>query len=151
MAAAGTRLREGDWEVRAVVDVAGGMVGPHPATDVDLSAGTQWRDLDLLVSFRRATQDLSGLALPATSPAPTIPEYNTGARTARGLDQTSWTALAKLTYHARQGTDLGLFASSYLKTNIDPGYLAYFDFNNDNQVDVADLGPFASRYLTTLP
>ena len=35
--------------------------------------------------------------------------------------------------------------------NIDPGYLAYFDFNADGQVDVADLGQFASRYLTTLP
>src|SRR5439155_8512982 len=47
--------------------------------------------------------------------------------------------------------DLGQFAGTYLKTSIDPGYLAYFDFNADGRVDVADLGAFASRYLTTLP
>src|SRR5205085_2283893 len=35
--------------------------------------------------------------------------------------------------------DLGPFASTYLKTSADPGYLGYFDFNNDGRVDVTDL------------
>ena len=45
----------------------------------------------------------------------------------------------------------GLFAGTYLKAVGDPGFLAYFDFNGDNRIDVADLGQFAVRYLTTLP
>ena len=47
--------------------------------------------------------------------------------------------------------DSGLFAGTYLRASPDPLYLAYFDVNADGRVDVADLGAFASRYLTTLP
>ena len=32
-----------------------------------------------------------------------------------------------------------------------PSFLAYLDFNNDGRIDVADLGPFASRMLTFPP
>ena len=35
--------------------------------------------------------------------------------------------------------DLGAFAGTYLKTIADAGYLAYFDYNNDNVVDVVRL------------
>ena len=42
-------------------------------------------------------------------------------------------------------------AGTCMKSSGDPGYLAYFDFNADGRVDVADLGAFAARYLTTLP
>jgi hypothetical protein len=38
-----------------------------------------------------------------------------------------------------------------LKVSPDPAYLAFFDFNNDGRVDLADLGQFAQRYLTVLP
>jgi iron complex outermembrane receptor protein len=90
--------------------LAAGRTGTKLATDADLSVGTEIGKLDFLLAVRRHSQDLSGLALPASSPAPSIPNYNFGETTAHGLDQRSTSALAKLTYRARQGTDLGLFA-----------------------------------------
>jgi outer membrane receptor protein involved in Fe transport len=103
------KTRRGAARKSATASVSGGVVGSKPATDVDASVGAQWRALDLLVAFRRTSQDLSGLELPATSPAPAVPEYNLGARTARGLDQVSWTALAKLTYRPGDDDELALF------------------------------------------
>jgi outer membrane receptor for ferrienterochelin and colicins len=103
------KTRRGSSLKSATGWLAGGMVGNKPATDVDVSGGAQWRALDMLVAFRRTSQDLSGLELPSSSPAPTIPEYNVGARRARGLDQVSWTALAKLTYRPSDDDELALF------------------------------------------
>jgi iron complex outermembrane receptor protein len=93
---------------------SGGRVGKHLASDVDVSVGASRGMVDALVAFRRNQQDLSGLELPASSPAPSIPEYNRGVRTARGLDQQSTTALARLTLRPREGSALGAFA--YLST-----------------------------------
>jgi iron complex outermembrane receptor protein len=104
------KTRKGATVKGGTASLAGGVVGRNLATDLDLSAGSQWRAFDVLVGFRRATQDLSGLALPGTSPSPAIPEYNMGAHTARGLDQVSSTALAKLTYRPRDSTEVALFA-----------------------------------------
>lgn len=47
--------------------------------------------------------------------------------------------------------ELGPFAGTYLKISTDPGFLAYFDSNADGRIDIADLGAFALRYLTTSP
>src|SRR3954471_5178451 len=59
-----------------------GQVGERRADDVDVSLGTSRGMVETLVAFRHTHQDLSGLALPASSPAPSIPDYNAGARTA---------------------------------------------------------------------
>jgi outer membrane receptor for ferrienterochelin and colicins len=105
------RTRKGKTVDGATAWLSGGMAGEKLATDLDLSAGAERGDFDLLVAARRNIQDLSGLSLPATSPAPSIPEYNFGATRARGLDQRSTSVLAELTYHpaARPGTQLALF------------------------------------------
>lgn len=94
----------------------GGLAGEKAATDMDVSAGAEWGDFDLLASVRRADQDLSGLALPATSPAPDVPAYNAGSRTAHGQDQHTTTALLRLQYRPRPTTTLTTF-----------GYLSAFD------------------------
>jgi outer membrane receptor protein involved in Fe transport len=90
--------------------LSGGRLGSHLAADADASVGLSHGMVDMLVALRRTLQDLSGLTLPATSPAPSIPEYNLGATQARGLDQRSTTALAKIGVRPREGTDLGAFA-----------------------------------------
>jgi outer membrane receptor for ferrienterochelin and colicins len=90
--------------------LSGGLIQNHLASDVDVSVGGSRGMVDALVAFRRNHDDLSGLQLPASSPAPSIPSYNTGARTARGLDQSSTTALGKLTLRPRDGTELSAFA-----------------------------------------
>jgi outer membrane receptor for ferrienterochelin and colicins len=104
------KTRDGKGLTGGTAWVAGGRVGEHFAHDVDLSAGTARGMFDVLVAFRRHHQDLSGLELPATSPAPSIPEYNFGATRARGLDQSSTSALAKLTLRPREGTEVAAFA-----------------------------------------
>jgi iron complex outermembrane receptor protein len=103
------KTRRGSTLKGGTASLAGGVVGKNPATDLDLAAGTQWRGLDFLLAFRRTSQDLSGLELPGSSPAPAIPEYNTGGRIAHGLDQESQSALAKLTFRPAEGQELGLF------------------------------------------
>jgi len=104
------KTRRGGYLLGGTASLTGGLVGRHPATDVDVAAGDQWGPLEVLVAFRRTTEDLSGLELPASSPAPAVPEYNAGARTARGLDQESSTALARVTYHPSASRELALFA-----------------------------------------
>jgi outer membrane receptor for ferrienterochelin and colicins len=82
--------------------------GHKLATDVDVSAGFERGNLDVLVAARRSSQDLSGLELPDSSPAPSIPVYNK-SREAHGLDQESLSALVRVGYRPRQGTQLGAF------------------------------------------
>jgi outer membrane receptor protein involved in Fe transport len=89
--------------------VGAGMAGQKLASDVDLSAGTEVAGVDVMVALRRSGQDLSGLLLPASSPAPTLPSYNRDSREAHGLDQVSTSALARVTYRPRSGTELGVF------------------------------------------
>jgi iron complex outermembrane receptor protein len=104
------KTRDGKSLEGATSWVSGGRVGSHLGGDVDVSAGLSRGMVDALVAFRRNLQDLSGLELPATSPAPSIPEYNLGATRARGLDQRSTSALGKLTLRPREGSDVGAFA-----------------------------------------
>ena len=104
------KTRDGKGLSGGTAWVAGGRVGTHLASDVDVSAGTAHGMIDALVAYRRHQQNLSGLELPASSPAPSIPDYNFGATRARGLDQWSSTALAKLTLRPREGSELAAFA-----------------------------------------
>ena len=81
----------------------------EPGHDVDVSLGTTRGMVQALLAFRHTRQDLSGLQLPDSSPAPNIPDYNAGARTAKGADQSSTSAIAKLTLRPRVGRTLSLF------------------------------------------
>ena len=47
--------------------------------------------------------------------------------------------------------DFGLFATSYGLHTGQPGFLAYFDYNNDGTIDIADFGQFAIPMFTVLP
>jgi iron complex outermembrane receptor protein len=89
--------------------IAGGMTGGNPAMDIDAALGVVAGKLDFMASYRRNHSDLSGLELPASSPAPSIPIYNTGATEARGLDQQSHSAFARLTLRPRAGTSVSAF------------------------------------------
>jgi iron complex outermembrane receptor protein len=92
-----------DWRMAA------GQVGQHPATDVDICAGMARGSLDVMLAFRRTRQDLSGLVLPDSSPAPSIPNSNIGGRAARNLDQDSMTAISTVTWRPHRATQLGVF------------------------------------------
>jgi hypothetical protein len=46
------------------------------------------------------------------------------------------------------GGDLGVFRGSYPKTSAQPGYLWYFDYDADNDVDRDDYLQFVDRYRT---
>ncbi len=87
-----------------------GTASGNPLTDGDVALGISRRMVDFMVAYRRHRDDLSGLELPSSSPAPSIPDYNQGATRARGLDQLSSTAISKLTLRLRTGSELGLFA-----------------------------------------
>jgi outer membrane receptor for ferrienterochelin and colicins len=104
------QTREGDSADGGSAWVALGRVGHKLASDVDVSLGSRRGKFEGLVGFRRAQQDLSGLRLPPSSPAPNIPRYNAGATTASGLDQESTSAVATFNYHSRPGRSSGLFA-----------------------------------------
>src|SRR4051812_1080503 len=103
------RTRTGKTVDGATAWLSAGRVGEKLAGDLDVSTGMELGNLDVLVALRRSAQDLSGLALPASSPSPAIPEYNFGRTQAQGLDQRSTAAVAKLTYHPRASATVGLF------------------------------------------
>jgi outer membrane receptor for ferrienterochelin and colicins len=87
-----------------------GRVGKHFASDTDVSLGVSRGMADLMIAFRHTKQDLSGLQLPESSPAPNIPDYNAGSRTAHGLDQASDSGIARLTLQPREGTEISVLA-----------------------------------------
>ncbi len=66
---------------------------------------------EFLLSARYQYEDYSGLRLPSSSPAPQVPDYHRGARTTRGLDRASYSALGRMTYDVSD--DLQLFVSGY--------------------------------------
>jgi iron complex outermembrane receptor protein len=103
------KTREGGTRNGALGWLSGGVVGEHGASDLDLTLGTARGKVDVLVAFRRNQQDLSGLELPASSPAPSIPIYNVGSRTARGLDQESYSAIATVTVRPAVGSSIKAF------------------------------------------
>ncbi|MEL6107129.1 MAG: Ig-like domain-containing protein, partial [Planctomycetota bacterium] len=49
------------------------------------------------------------------------------------------------------GQDYGRFASAFLKSTSDAGYIAAFDSDNDGDIDGQDYGRFAQRIFTDLP
>jgi outer membrane receptor for ferrienterochelin and colicins len=86
-----------------------GMAGRKPSADADVSAGFASGPWDVLIAGRYNRQDLSGLALPATSSAPSIPRYNFGATQAQGMSQQATSLLGRVTYRPRTTTELAAF------------------------------------------
>ncbi len=89
--------------------LSAGRAGGRPTTDVDVSAGFERGDLDVMVAARRNDQDLSGLALPASSPAPSLPLDKRDHRVADGVQGSSTSVITRLTYRPRASTTLGAF------------------------------------------
>jgi iron complex outermembrane receptor protein len=85
-----------------------------PQADLDVTIGGRKGPFELLGGVRYHQSDLSGLRLPASSPAPSIPDYNAGNRVASGLDRTTWSGLLRLTYHIGANSSLSLVG--YLST-----------------------------------
>ena len=104
------QTREHDSVNGGTAWLALGRTGKNLASDVDLSLGTTRGMVEALVAYRHTQQDLSGIELPDSSPAPNIPDYNNDKRTANGLDQQSTSAIATLTLRPREGRTLGMFA-----------------------------------------
>jgi outer membrane receptor for ferrienterochelin and colicins len=104
------QTRQGSGINGGTAALALGQAGSRLASDVDVSLGTARGMVEALVAFRRTRQDLSGLELPQSSPAPNIPTYNRGARAASGLDQQSTSAIATVTLRPRESQEVGAFA-----------------------------------------
>jgi outer membrane receptor for ferrienterochelin and colicins len=103
------KTRSGSSLNGAAAWLSAGRVGRKPATDVEVSTGLRRQGLDVLLAVRRSSQDLSGLRLPDSSPAPSVPEHKGDTREAQGLHQQSTAALLRLTYQPHPGRELGLF------------------------------------------
>jgi outer membrane receptor for ferrienterochelin and colicins len=103
------KTRSGKSLSGATAWLAGGRAGKKLATDIDVSAGIEKNDVDVMLAVRRSSQDLSGLSLPDSSPAPSLPSSKEGSTVAEGLDQVSTSALARITYRPRPGSEIGVF------------------------------------------
>jgi iron complex outermembrane receptor protein len=69
--------------------------------DLDLTMGSRLGGLEIVLSGRTTSEDLSGLKLPDTSPSPDIPSYHDDIRTASHLIRSTQTALGKIAYHLK--------------------------------------------------
>jgi outer membrane receptor protein involved in Fe transport len=77
----------------------GNLAGRNLGGGHDLSFGFRRGKFDVLLSGRLLYQDFSGVDLPTTSPAPTIPAFHANDPEADGLQQLSGVGLLKLAYH----------------------------------------------------
>jgi iron complex outermembrane receptor protein len=69
-----------------------------PQLGEDVAVGAVNGNWDISLAARNDKQDLSGLKVPASSPAPQIPSYNADSRTASGLTQSSQVAHGRVQY-----------------------------------------------------
>jgi outer membrane receptor for ferrienterochelin and colicins len=129
------KTRSGKGLSGATASLGAGQVGGKLASDVDIAAGFERGDLDVVVGLRRNGQDLSGL--PATTPLPSD-DPEAPPSLARGPDQRSSTALARISYRPREGTELGLF-----------GYYSALTRGSEDRVSLSQLraGLFAEHDL----
>jgi outer membrane receptor for ferrienterochelin and colicins len=142
------KTRSGKSLSGATAWLAAGRAGTKLATDVDISAGFEKGNLDVVAAVRRSNQDLSGLALPDSSPAPSVPDREDESLTATGLDQTSTTAMTRVTWRPRTGTELGVYGYySSMKRGEEFG--ALFQLVN-NRVSLSQMrgGLFLEQTLT---
>ncbi len=83
--------------------VAGGYTSMNPQGRVDVVGSTLLGPIDVLVGVAAESNDRSGLDMPASSPAPLIPEYNSGQRYSRDLHRSSLVAQLRAGYRTEQG------------------------------------------------
>ena len=97
--------RRGKTVNGAEASLGAGRAGHKLATDLDVAAGAEKGDIDVLLAARRHSQDLSGLSLLSPPAAPT-PVYQAPSQ---ALDQTSTSVLFRLRYRPRAESELGVF------------------------------------------
>lgn len=78
-----------------------GAVGEHLGGQFDVVSGKRWGNLDLLLGAAGELQDRSGLRMPDSSPAPTLPGYADRSRPAQNLQRKSLVLQTRVGYRAR--------------------------------------------------
>jgi len=89
----------GEVDVSTVRDLEGGP---------ELTFGTRTGPVEVLVSGRLSSELRSGLELPESSPAPTLPSFNDGRRIASDMHSQGRVGYAAVTYHASEKTRVKL-------------------------------------------
>jgi iron complex outermembrane receptor protein len=75
-----------------------GVVGEHLGGQFDVVSGKRWGNLDLLLGAAGEIQDRSGLRMPGSSPAPTLPNYADRSRPAQNLERKSLVLQTRVGY-----------------------------------------------------
>ncbi|MEY2931329.1 MAG: hypothetical protein RL033_2078, partial [Pseudomonadota bacterium] len=75
-----------------------GVVGEHVGGQFDVVSGKRWGNLDLLLGAAGEIQDRSGLHMPDSSPAPTLPNYADRSRPAQNLERKSLVLQTRVGY-----------------------------------------------------
>jgi len=89
-----------------------GLTETNPAGSIDVAGGGKVGPLHLMLGFAGEHDDRTGLALPAESPAPTLPGYVGGRRVTNNLVRNSGVLQSKLGYYADGGrVELSAYAS----------------------------------------
>jgi outer membrane receptor for ferrienterochelin and colicins len=83
--------------------VAVGLTETNPSTRFDVASGAQFGKFDLLLGAAGEYDDRSGLALPAESPAPTLPVGVGSRRTTLDLQRRSLVLSSRLGYSGDRG------------------------------------------------
>jgi outer membrane receptor for ferrienterochelin and colicins len=120
------KTRSGKSVSGATAALGAGAVAGKLATDFDVSGGTEWGDLDFLISARRTGTDFSGQ--PGTTPLPLSAQEESPPESKPGPDQRATCALARLTYRPREGTEVGLF-----------GYYSGMQSGSENRVSLSQV------------
>ena len=98
-------------DIQGADAVGTGLVaGDNLGGGFDMAAGARRDKLDVMVSARYLYEDYSGIKLPKSSPAPRVPDYNSG-RTSHGLERESYVTLTTVRYHLSD--QHSLYASGY--------------------------------------
>lgn len=123
------------------IRVDGGTAGTNPGGTADAVVTAQLGSFDLLLGAAAEDADRSGLTLPEESPAPTLPSYVGGRRTALDLERRS------LVLQSRVGLrgDIGHVVLSGYFSGIERGG----DFAHWAQL-TNDVGADGTRYGTTI-
>ena len=91
----------------------GNLEENHPDQQYNITAATSLGDFGLMLSFATEKGSRNGLALPETSPDPTVPGYNAGKKFATGVYHDSSVWYGQLSYQKERGSlKLSAYGSS---------------------------------------
>lgn len=91
--------------------LSGRLTGDRPGMDYDVSVGGERGRFELLAAARVHREDRSGMAIPAASPAPTVPAGVDPERERAALVQQSAAALLRLGYRLSGAGQIELFGN----------------------------------------